>query len=556
MLTKKRLTLLYFLFFCVISAVSSALILFIGQYLIVIFGIIFTTLGITAWAIHHFVFRNQVDLIKKVANIDPDLNEQHLNFFQSMPSDANTSVAHNKILQLIQTSQLSRDIVSNSGQIAMSGAEVSHSADVLSKRINDQIEHINSIKTSAEHISQNIESAVSDSDTLKNLAIETRKASHIGQEAITVASNNMIETGEHAKHTADLMIQLESSSNEISAITQVISGIAEQTNLLALNAAIEAARAGETGRGFAVVADEVRSLANRTSDATEEIGDKVKKVHDEAKTAAENMRNLVDEVAGSREKTIAVNSQLEEILSLASDVEERVISSSDRSLENRKYQNNITTSLLSFGQSLDDSSTSIQSISSQSMGLSDMAESIYTLIGENALPEIHQKVFDEGYAAATAVGHLFEQAIINNQLSSSQVFDKNYRVISGTNPEKYNTEYDGFTDQHLPEIQEPILKRHEFILYAGAVDINGYFPTHNNQFSQPVTGNYEKDLLNSRTKRLFNDRTGSRCASNTKPFLLQTYKRDTGEVMHDLSVPIYVNDTHWGGFRIGYQSES
>lgn len=61
-------------------------------------------------------------------------------------------------------------------------------------------------------------------------------------------------------------------------------------------------------------------------------------------------------------------------------------------------------------------------------------------------------------------------------------------------------------------------------------------------------------LLNNRTKRIFNDRTGARCGASTRPFLLQTYKRDTGEVMHDLSAPIMVDGHHWGGFRIGYRS--
>lgn len=70
-----------------------------------------------------------------------------------------------------------------------------------------------------------------------------------------------------------------------------------------------------------------------------------------------------------------------------------------------------------------------------------------------------------------------------------------------------------------------------------------------------MTGNYEKDLVSSRTKRIFNDRTGLRCGKNTEIFLLQTYKRDTGEVMHDLSSPIYVNGKHWGGFRIGYLAQ-
>lgn len=94
------------------------------------------------------------------------------------------------------------------------------------------------------------------------------------------------------------------------------------------------------------------------------------------------------------------------------------------------------------------------------------------------------------------------------------------------------------------------------LAYAGAVDNNGYFPAHNRKFSKPLTGNYDTDLMNNRTKRIFSDRTGARCDSNTKPFLLQTYKRDTGEVMHDLSVPIYVNGKHWGGFRIGYRSST
>ena len=92
-------------------------------------------------------------------------------------------------------------------------------------------------------------------------------------------------------------------------------------------------------------------------------------------------------------------------------------------------------------------------------------------------------------------------------------------------------------------------------MYAIATTAKGYVPTHNNQFSQPLTGNYERDLVGNRTKRLFNDKTGSRCGAHTEKVLVQTYKRDTGEVMHDLSVPIIVKGKHWGGVRIGYPPE-
>ena len=63
------------------------------------------------------------------------------------------------------------------------------------------------------------------------------------------------------------------------------------------------------------------------------------------------------------------------------------------------------------------------------------------------------------------------------------------------------------------------------------------------------------DTLNNRTKRVFSDPVGKRCGAHELPFLLQTYRRDTGEIMHDISAPVYVKGRHWGGFRMGYRTE-
>ncbi|MNC58056.1 hypothetical protein D3C75_1077630 [compost metagenome] len=93
-------------------------------------------------------------------------------------------------------------------------------------------------------------------------------------------------------------------------------------------------------------------------------------------------------------------------------------------------------------------------------------------------------------------------------------------------------------------------------MFAIACTPDGYVPTHNRAFSQALTGDLQVDMHHSRSKRLFTDRTGIRCGSHQQPLLMQTYTRDTGELMHDLSVPIFIQGRHWGGLRLGYQPET
>jgi methyl-accepting chemotaxis protein len=107
------------------------------------------------------------------------------------------------------------------------------------------------------------------------------------------------------------------------------------------------------------------------------------------------------------------------------------------------------------------------------------------------------------------------------------------------------------------EINRQVADVHTLSSDVMVVDSNGYLSTHHSKNQRPLTGNYDVDLLNSREKRMYvSSPMEIRRAKNTTPFLLQTYARDTGEILNDLSHPIFINGRHWGSFIMGIRPET
>lgn len=185
------------------------------------------------------------------------------------------------------------------------------------------------------------------------------------------------------------------------------------------------------------------------------------------------------------------------------------------------------------------------------------ASTVYAAPGDAGddqnLESFHSQVLDIARACASDVTRELEKLLDSNRLTEDQLFDTFYIPIPNTSPQKFNTQYDKYTDEVLVGILDSCLGKDQRFVFAVAVDVNGYLPTHNSKFSKPLTDNQDYNTKNNRTKRMFNDKTGITAAKNTKPFLLQTYPRDTGENMYDMSVPIMIRGKHWGAIRIGYE---
>lgn len=135
------------------------------------------------------------------------------------------------------------------------------------------------------------------------------------------------------------------------------------------------------------------------------------------------------------------------------------------------------------------------------------------------------------------------------------VFDQAYRDIPGSNPRRYTTAYDSQCDADLTRLYDDLLREIPGLVYSLSVDTNGYAPAHNGVFSNPPSGDPTIDLAKCRHKRIFNDPVGLKLAKNEKSSLFQTYVRDTGEILNDLSMPITVGGRHWGAVRIGFKTD-
>jgi methyl-accepting chemotaxis protein len=153
---------------------------------------------------------------------------------------------------------------------------------------------------------------------------------------------------------------------------------------------------------------------------------------------------------------------------------------------------------------------------------------------------------------SAAAGKIMEDWVKTGKISEKKLMSFFYVPIPDTDPPKFNTDYDKLSDADLGPLMESVLAKSPELRFAVVFDKNGYVPTHNQKFSKPLTGNKQVDLANSRQKRIYNDITGWNAGRNLKPFLIQTYKRDTGEILRDLSVPVYVLGKHWGCVRIAY----
>ncbi|MDL2210382.1 methyl-accepting chemotaxis protein [Desulfovibrio sp. OttesenSCG-928-O18] len=209
-----------------------------------------------------------------------------------------------------EASEISNRVAAASEELAAQVEQVSRGAEVQRERVDSTASAMTEMNATVIEVAKSAGEAAEQSDGTRTKAQEG--AELVNQ--VMMAINSVNAVGQNLQVN---MQELGNQAESIGNVMNVISDIADQTNLLALNAAIEAARAGEAGRGFAVVADEVRKLAEKTMEATQEVGSSISAVQQSARINIDEVGKAVASVAEANTLANSSGEALNEIVSLA-----------------------------------------------------------------------------------------------------------------------------------------------------------------------------------------------------------------------------------------------
>ncbi|GAP22110.1 methyl-accepting chemotaxis protein [Leptolinea tardivitalis] len=254
---------------------------------------------------------------------------------------------------------------------------VAKGAQEQSQAISRAAEITSQINAAIQQVTGNVESVTRDS-------VAAADAARSGVTTVDETLRGMQSIKSKVGASAEKVQEMGQRSGEIGAIVETIEDIASQTNLLALNAAIEAARAGEHGKGFAVVADEVRKLAERSSQATKEIGSLIAGIQT---TVAEAVRAM-DE--GSKEVELGVasankaGSALSDILTAAQAVNNQANLAGQAAKQMNLASSELVSAVDTVSAVVEENTAATEEMSANSSEVTQAIESIASVSEENS----------------------------------------------------------------------------------------------------------------------------------------------------------------------------
>lgn len=453
--------------------------------------------------------------------------------------------------------QLDQSVASNCGDLAVGCSDAAGQIERATGRMQQQIIDLAALDNVVDSLESDQKMIADSTDEAKLLSAQASERLEQGALRINAAVGEfrsvidlVSRLGVHVTNFAAVMEQVQQ-------VSKGIEGIAKTTNLLALNAAIEAARAGEAGRTFAVVASEVKTLAQNAAAATDEIRRAVSKLAIEASGLVSEIESGVEQSSRAEQQLETVTAELHDATQLVQMLDEqsdKVAQSSSlvhaKGIQVREAVDQVIQSVRQNTSMLDETRVSILGMEGLSSQLFNSVISAGVSVRDTEIIELAATFRDEMVVVT-------EAAIAAGSLAMDQLFDYGYKLVPGSNPERFRTSLTDWADANWRPIFDRASTCHPSVIMSSAADMNGFLPTHVALHSRAPTGDLAHDTKYCRNGRIILDDIDKEAKRSTAPYFMAVYRQEGDGinyvVVRNVYTPLIINGRRWGDLEMAYR---
>jgi methyl-accepting chemotaxis protein len=451
-----------------------------------------------------------------------------------------------------------RAVARDCGSLSMECSDVAGYVKGVSDRIGAHLKMLDQLEEVTTRLMGD-QARVSDSTDEARLLSEQAKAKlEAGREAIEGTIDGF-------KGLTDLVVQLgermagfASAMNQVQTVSSTIETIARKTNMLALNATIEAARAGDAGRSFAVVAAEVKKLAHDTRTATSQIASTIGELTREAGAVTTEIKTGVERSRAAQSGFGTISETVREVSEIVGMVDRQTEGIAHSTGMIQTSVDRVKAGLTDFAADARENGTELLTAEKRLAHLEMLSNTMLDTLA-NSGAEIDDTPFIlRAQETCRQIKAAVERAIDEGEVSLEDVFDRDYKVVEGSNPIQYDVRFNATADRHVQPVLDRTKGSDNRIIGSAIGDMNGYLPTHLSERSHPQGPDPVWNDEHCRNKRILIDDTTRMALASEKPATLATYRMELGDKfipVKNVFVPLWIKGRRWGNFELAYRDD-
>ncbi|QIK79699.1 chemotaxis protein [Sphingomonas piscis] len=451
-----------------------------------------------------------------------------------------------------------RAVARDCGTLSMECSDVSGYVQGVASRLQQNLKVLDQLEEVTGTLLVDQAQVAEATDQARQLSEQAKSKLHLGREAIeaTIAdfkgiTDLVVQLGDRLAGFAEAMHQVEVVSTSIEVI-------ARKTNMLALNATIEAARAGDAGRSFAVVASEVKKLAHDTRAATTQIAATIGELNREAGAVTSEIRRGVERSRAAQSTFHEISNNVREVAEIVELVDQRTDGIANSTGLIQLSVDRVKAGLTGFASDIRVNGRDLVKAEDRLHGLEQLSNTMLDTLANSGAAIDDTPLILTAQDAARMITQAVERGLAGNMITMDDVFDRDYRLIQGSNPEQYDSRFCNFADAYVRPILDRFKAGDPRIIGSAITDVNGYLPTHLSERSQPPSRDPVWNDANCRNKRIFMDETTRKAVESDKPAMLGTYRMELGDrfvPVKNVFVPLYFGGQRWGNFELAYRDD-